>query len=92
MVQYNISDKLGIFTGIAWDALISAKGDNLDRNDIRDDDWRVPVGLGYNISRDLKVGISYHFGLADITKNDNEKLRNNWGSIALAYVFKKKKD
>jgi outer membrane protein with beta-barrel domain len=92
MVQYNMSDNLGIFTGIAWDTLISAKGDNLDRNDIRDDDWRVPVGLGYNISRDLKVGISYHFGLTDITKNNNEKLRNNWGSMALAYVFKKKKD
>ena len=92
MVQYNISDKLGIFTGIAWDGLISIKGDDLDRNDFREDDWRVPVGLGYNIFHNLKLGIAYNFGLTDNTKNDDEKLRNNWGSIALAYVFKKKKN
>jgi len=92
MIQYYISDKVGIFTGIAWDGLISIKGDGLDRNDFRDDDWRIPVGLGYSISSNLKLGIAYNFGLTDITRNDNEKLRNNWGSIALVYVFKKKKN
>jgi len=92
MINYNISDKIGIFTGIAWDALLTVSGDGLVRNDLREDDWRVPVGLGYNISRNMKVGIAYHFGLTDITKNDSEILRNNWGSIAIAYVFKKKKN
>ncbi|MFK5856222.1 MAG: porin family protein [Bacteroidota bacterium] len=92
MIQYNITDKLGVFTGIAWDGLISVNGDDLDRDDFRDSDWRVPIGLGYNITQNLKLGIAYNFGLTDITKNDDEILRNNWGSIALVYVFKKKKD
>ncbi len=90
MIQYNISDKMGVFTGIAWDALLTVNGDGIDRNDFREDDWRVPVGLGYDISYNMKVGIVYNFGLTDITKNDSEILRNNWGSIALVYVFKKK--
>ena len=92
MIQYNISDKMGVFAGIAWDILLSVKGDGLDRNDFREDDWRVPVGLAYSISPNLKLGIAYNFGLTDITKYDVEKLRNNWGSIAIAYVFKKKQD
>ena len=92
MIQYNITDKLGVFTGIAWDGLISVNGDDLYRNDFRDSDWRIPIGLGYNITQNLKLGIAYNFGLTDITKNDNVILRNNWGSIALVYVFKKKKD
>ena len=92
MVQYNITNKLGVFTGIAWDGLVSVNGDDLDRNDFRENDWRVPVGFGYDISDNLKIGIAYNFGLTDITKNDDENLKNNWGSIAIVYVFKKKKD
>jgi hypothetical protein len=92
MIQYNISNKIGVFAGIAWDGLISIEGDGLDRNDFRESDWRVPVGFAFSISHNLKFGIAYSFGLTDITKNDDEKLGNNWGSIALVYVFKKKKN
>ena len=92
MFQYNISQKLGVFAGIAWDGLINVNGDGIDRNDFKDSDWRVPVGLGYNVSRNLKLGLAYSFGLTDITKNDNETFRNNWGSLAIAYLFRKKQN
>ena len=85
VLKYNISDKIGIAAGIAWDELISVNADSLERDDLRTDDWRIPVTIGYNISDHLSLGISYSFGLTDITKNDNETLRNNWASISLAY-------
>ena len=85
VLKYNISDKIGIAAGIAWDELISVNADSLERDDLRTDDWRIPVTIGYNISDHLSAGISYSFGLTDITKNDNETLRNNWASISLAY-------
>ena len=90
MFQYNLSDKIGISTGIAWDDLLTFKAEGLERSDFRESDWRVPFGFGYSISQNIKLGIAYSIGLTDITKNDNEKLRNNWGSIAIVYVFKKK--
>jgi len=51
---------------------------------------RIPVGIGYNISEKLRLGINYNFGLTDITTNDDVTMRNNWGSIVLAYVVTKK--
>ena len=85
VLKYNISDKFGIAAGVAWDDLINVKADSLEKDDFNKSDWRIPITLGYYISSHLSVGISYSFGLTDITKNDNETLRNNWGSISLAY-------
>ena len=85
VLKYNLSEKFGIAAGIAWDDLLTVKADSLEKDDFRSDDWRIPITLGYNITDHLSVGIGYSFGLTDITKNDNETLRNNWGSLALAY-------
>ena len=87
VLKYRVSEKIGIATGVAWDELLTVNADGFERDDFRTDDWRIPITIGYNISNHLSLGISYSFGLTDITKNDNETLRNNWGSIALAYVF-----
>ena len=90
MLQYHLSDKLAISSGIAWDDLMTFKAEGMERKDFRESDWRVPVGLSFSISHNVKLGFAYSFGLTDITKNDTEKLRNNWGSLALVYMFKKK--
>ena len=90
MLQYHLSDKLAISSGIAWDDLITVKAEGMERDDFRLSDWRVPVGLSFSISHNVKLGFGYSFGLTDITKNDTEKLRNNWGSLALVYMFKKR--
>ena len=92
MVKYNISDKVGISTGIGWDELMTVKGTNLKiYDDLRSSDWRVPFGVGYKISNNLLLGVTYNIGLTDITKNDTENINSNWGSFALAYIFKKNK-
>ena len=85
VLKYNISEKFGIAAGVAWDDLITVKADSSGKDDFNTDDWRIPITLGYYITDHLSVGISYSFGLTDITKNDHETLRNNWGSISLAY-------
>ena len=90
MLQYKMSDKVAISSGIAWDDLLIVNGKKVDTDVYRLSDWRVPVGLSYSISQKIKIGFAYSFGLTDITKNDTEKLRNNWGSLALVYMFKKR--
>ena len=85
VLKYNISDKMAIGTGIAWDDLIAVNGKGFSSNDYNIYDWRIPVTVGYNITRHLSIGLNYNFGLSDISKNDNMKMKNNWGSLALAY-------
>ena len=92
MLKYNISQKFSISSGIGWDELMIVSSDDYKYDDLRSSDWRVPIAFGYGIADNLFLGISYNFGLTDITKNDNVKMKNNWGSIALVYVFKKKSD
>lgn len=38
MLQYNITQNIGIITGIAWDDLIGVKGNDISRDDIKEDD------------------------------------------------------
>lgn len=91
VLKYNFSEKFSIASGIAWDELVNVKSDDLKYSEARHDDWRIPVTLGYNLTNNLAVGISYSFGLSDVTPDTAEKNKNNWGSLALVYMFKKKK-
>ena len=90
VLKYRVTDKFAIATGLGWDELVLVNSDDYEYRDIRTSDWRIPVTLGYNISEKLAIGISYSFGLSDITPDDDVKLKNNWGAISLAYIFKKK--
>jgi len=89
-IKYNLSDKLGISTGINSDLLLSADGDGVKKDDFKKSDWAIPIGISYNISQDLQLGAIYNIGLTDIAKSNesNNKLKNNWGSISLSYLFK----
>ena len=91
VLKYNISNKIAIATGIAWDDLLMVNGKSVDKDQYNLSDWRIPVTLGYNITSHLSIGLNYNFGLSDISKNDNVNLKNNWGSLALAYkIFSSK--
>ena len=90
VLKYNVTEKISIATGLGWDELIAVKSDDFKYKDIRTDDWRIPVTLGYNLSDHFAVGINYNFGLSSIMPDAAEKLKVNWGSIALAYIFGKK--
>ena len=90
VLKYSVTKKFAIATGLGWDELMTVNSEDYVYSDLRHSDWRIPVTLGYNISDKLAIGISYSFGLTDISPDDNEKLRNNWGTISLAYIFMKK--
>ena len=90
VIKYNVTNKISIATGLGWDELVAVNSDDYKYKDIRHDDWRVPVTLGYNFTDHLAMGINYSFGLSSIMPDAAEKLRNNWGSIALAYIFGQK--
>ena len=90
VLKYSVTKKFAIASGLGWDELITVNSDDYEYRDIRTSDWRIPVTLGYNISDKLAIGISYSFGLSDITPDDDLVLKNNWGSISLAYIFMKK--
>lgn len=87
-IKYSISDKFGVSAGINWDLLISVDGKGIDKDSFRKSDWGIPIGVSYDITNNLKLGAIYVYGLTDITKNDNVKMKNNWGSISIAYLFK----
>jgi hypothetical protein len=89
-IKYNLSDKLGISTGINSDLLLSVDGDGVNKDDFKKSDWAIPVGISYDIDNNLQLGIIYNIGLSNITKSNiiDGDLKNNWGSISLSYLFK----
>jgi len=87
-IKYSISKKLGVSTGINWDLLLSVDGENVNKDNFKKSDWGIPFGVSYNISNNLQFRVIYVYGLTDITKNVTVKMKNNWGNISLAYLFK----
>lgn len=55
MVKYYITDKLGVSTGINWDALLSVDADELDKDDFKNSDWGIPIVISYNVTRNLQL-------------------------------------
>lgn len=90
LVKYKLFDKFGIATGINSDMLLSVEGSGLEKDDFKNSDWSIPIGISYDISNNFQIGMIYNIGLTNIN-NSNTELENNWGNITLSYLFKKKK-
>ena len=90
VLKYAITDKLAIASGIAWDDILSVDSDDYASNDLKSDEWRIPITLGYAITDHFSIGLNYNISLTDLTPLDDIKLKNNWGSLALAYIITKK--
>ncbi len=90
VIKYSLSDNFGISTGINWDSLISVDGDGVDKDDFKKSDWGIPIGISYDICSNLQLGAMYNIGLTNTTKNNtgDDNLKNNWGSISIAYLFR----
>lgn len=79
----------GINTGVrnyAWDIFEKEDydGDLSYKTDVRDDYTRLDFGLmgtaGYKLSKEVKslsVGISYYYGLIDVSKADDVSIKNS---------------
>jgi hypothetical protein len=91
MVKYGLSDNLGISTGINSDMLISVNAGDLTKDDFKSTDWGIPIGISYNITYHLQVGLIYNIGLSNLLKDSDTNYQSNWANLTIAYMFKKKK-
>ena len=87
-IKYCVSNKFAVSAGVNWDFLLSVDGKGKNKSDFKKSDWGIPIGVSYDIRKNLQFGVIYSYGLTDITKNDAVKLKNNWGCITLSYIFK----
>ena len=89
MLKYYITAEFSISTGIYWDYLVGVTANNVDKNDFKNTDWGIPIGLSYLLSDNFELGVTYNLGLTKIENNtmNSNNLKNNFGNITLAYLF-----
>jgi len=89
ILKYYITAKFSISTGINSDFLVGVTANNLDKNDFKNTDWGIPIGLSYLLSDKIEFGVTYNLGLTEINTNtmNSNKLKNNFGNVTLAYLF-----
>ena len=91
MVKYRLTDNLGISTGINSDMLVSVDAGDLTKDDFKGTDWGIPIGISYDITNHLQVGLVYNIGLSNLLNDSDAKYQSNWANLTIAYMFKKKK-
>ena len=89
MLKYYITPEFSILSGINSDFLVGVTANNLDKNDFKNTDWGIPIGLSYLLSDKIELGVTYNLGLTKIDNNDMNanNLKNNFGNVTLAYLF-----
>ncbi|MEQ3664310.1 MULTISPECIES: porin family protein [unclassified Olleya] len=90
LLKYYATEKLGVMTGVYMDFLLNVDSSNFDKDDFKQTDLGIPIGVSYDLSKNLQLGLSYNIGLTDILDNNpnSDKLTNNWGNFSLTYIFK----
>lgn len=58
-----------------------------NRDDYHTVDFGYAAGLGYQMTKGLSVGLRYNGGLVNISKQDDDKFRNNAFQLYLTYMF-----
>lgn len=89
ILKYIVSEKFSVASGVFWDNLITV-GDNSIHNweTLRRSDFGIPIAVSYNITPRIEIGASYNFGLLNTSYIPGTTLKNNWGTLTLAYVFR----
>jgi len=89
MLKYLVNDKFSVASGVFWDNLITV-GDNSIHNweTLRRSDFGIPIAVSYNITSRIEMGACYNFGLLNKSYIPGTTLKNNWGTLTMAYVFR----
>ena len=90
MVKFDLTDRFGISSGINSDMLLSVVADDLIKDDFKKTDWGIPIGMSYDITNHLQLGLVYNIGLSNLTDNGDTKYQSNWANLTIAYLFKRK--
>ncbi len=92
MAKYFVADKFSIEAGPQIGFLMSAKykedGESVDTKDgYNSTDFGLNVGVGYDITENIGVGLRYTAGLSNIAKDSGDSKINN-SNIALSVGYK----
>lgn len=89
MLKYMLNEKVSVASGVFWDNLITV-GDNSIHNweTLRRSDFGIPITINFSISQRVELGACYNFGLLNTSYFPETTLKNNWGTMTIAYVFR----
>jgi opacity protein-like surface antigen len=92
MAKYYVAEKFSLEAGPQIGFLTSAKytegSSSIDiKNLYKSTDFGLNVGAGYDVSKNIAVGVRYTAGLSNISTDSATKQRNQNFAIALAYKF-----
>jgi hypothetical protein len=89
MLKYLVNEKLSIASGVFWDNLITVSEHSIHtRETMRASDFGIPIAVSYNISPRIEIGACYNIGLLNKSYIPGTTLKNNWGTLTVAYVFR----
>ena len=89
MLKYYVADKFSLEAGPQIAFLLSAKAGSTDvKSQVNSTDFGLNFGAGYDVAKNVAVGVRYTAGLSNIAKDSgNDKVRNSNVALSLAYNF-----
>lgn len=89
MLKYLVNEKFSFASGVFWDNLISVSEHSIHtRETLRASDFGIPIAVNYNMTPRIEIGACYNFGLLNKSYIPGTTLKNNWGTLTIAYVFR----
>jgi hypothetical protein len=89
MLKYLVNDKFSIASGVFWDNLITVSEHSIHtRETLRASDFGIPIAVNYNVTQSIEIGACYNIGLLNTSYIPGTTLKNNWGTLTMAYVFR----
>ncbi len=89
MLKYLVNEKFSVAAGFYWDNLITVSENSMyNRETLRRSDFGIPIAVNYNITSRIEIGACYNFGLLNKSYMPGTTLKNNWGTLTIAYVFR----
>ncbi|TVP44756.1 MAG: PorT family protein [Mongoliibacter sp.] len=90
-----LTEGLNIFAGpqVSFLAASTFEGDlfgstvSFDSDNVRETDYGIVVGLGYNLPKGLNVQGSYNYGMAPVFKNSNSDVYNRGFNLSVGLTF-----
>ena len=89
MLKYLVNEKFSVAAGVFLDNLITVSENSMcNWETLRRSDFGIPIAVCYNITSRIETGACYNFGLLNKSKTPGTTLKNNWGTLTIAYVFR----
>jgi hypothetical protein len=95
LLRLHLTEGLNVFGGPQVSFLMDSRfeGDlfgstvSFDTENVRERDFGLVLGLGYNLPKGLNVQGSYNYGMSSVFKNSNVDVFNRGFQVSLGYTF-----